>query len=149
MSVFSRTRGTLVSEPASWWELVREDGSQILKTWVKSPHIFERALVLVVFQTKSVLGWGDSRKESSFQLLQGSLYLMVCAPCSQSHFSRCFEDLMLWGWQVLFRIFWKVWTASPELHTHVPLLPCPPLSLTLLSPPPPFFTLSLTHSCLH
>lgn len=62
MSVFSQTRGTLVSEPASWWELVREDGSQILKTWVKSPHIFERALVLIVFQTKSVLGWGDSRK---------------------------------------------------------------------------------------
>ena len=70
---------------------------------------------------------------------------MVCVPCSQSHFSRCFEDLMLWGWQILFRIFWKVWTVSPEItHTrHPPPLPTS-LTHTALSFPSFLHSLSYT-----
>ena len=70
---------------------------------------------------------------------------MVCVPCSQSHFSRCFEDLMLWGRQILFRIFWKVWTVSPEItHTrHPPPLPTS-LTHTALSFPSFLHSLSYT-----
>lgn len=143
MSVFSQTRGTLVS--ASWWELVREDGSQILKTWVKSPHIFERALVLVVFQTRSVLGWGDSCKESSFQQL--SCFRASCTWWCVFLFPKPLF-LLFWGLNVLrladsFQNLLKGVDCLSRNYAHVTLLLCPPLSLTLLSPSPPFFTLFL------
>lgn len=102
-----------------------------------SPHLQENISACSFPDEKCVgVRWFMQRKLiSTALLLQGFLYLMVCVPCSQSHFSRCFEDLMLWGWQILFRIFWKVWTVSPEIthtspsypahlcHSHSSLLP--------------------------